>query len=729
MPKISIIVPVYNVEEYLVKCLDSLVNQTLKDIEIICINDGSTDFSPDILQCYAKKDSRIKVIDKENEGVSAARNTGLDAATGDYILFVDSDDWIDQTTCEQVYAKIVTDSSDLVVFKHISVSNSKAVEVNFLDKLETCINFKFSNAPDDFYYIITGACAKLYKNTNLRFHKNLIKGEDTNFFWEYCLKFNPKISILDKSLYYYLQRENSAMNNADYSNKCYVFEACNSLINTELFKGANQKVQIKILDRYAQSVNLEIRCFEKYLSKNYYKKLKTFCKLFEKYDKNDLQNLRFYPQVKRKIHIFLRKIMKFAQFFFRITNAGSYKKITILGITLKINRFNRRQKQKEKYYIKKIKKNQKKYLKDSYLLFDLLNQDRAECIDAYSLFQYMKSSGKKAYYVLFEDSFLYNELKEQNKLDGIIAIKNPITTNAGDFYEAVYDVILRSKAVISAFGVFTKNSQKFMANAKFFKYIFIQHGPTFLKDSVLTNKYLTPKQFDKILISSDMEYKVFKKYGWEDKKFLKCGLPRWDLLSENSQQDKEKCILVMFTWRNFDLLSFQNSMYKQNINKFLNNKNFNEYLVNNKLKLYFIPHHSLKGLCNIDFQIDNSNIEILHECNISQYIRKCSCFVTDFSSVAFDFMFQNKPVVYYIPDKGDICLDEHERKGIDSFEYKQYIMPNVFFDQNSVIEKIKYYVENDFKLEDEVKVRYDRFFYTKEDIRAKLTQQIDEICK
>lgn len=94
-PKVSIIVPVYNVEKYLAKCLDSLVNQTLKDIEIICINDGSTDNSLEILNTYAQKDSRITIIDKKNEGVSAARNTGLNISKGEYIMFVDSDDYLE----------------------------------------------------------------------------------------------------------------------------------------------------------------------------------------------------------------------------------------------------------------------------------------------------------------------------------------------------------------------------------------------------------------------------------------------------------------------------------------------------------------------------------------------------------------------------------------------------------------------------------------------------------
>lgn len=103
MIKVSIIVPVYNVERYLRKCLDSLVNQTLKDIEIICVNDGSTDSSLKILEQYAEKYSNIKIIDKVNEGQSEARNIGIECAIGEYLGFVDSDDYVDIDYFEKLY--------------------------------------------------------------------------------------------------------------------------------------------------------------------------------------------------------------------------------------------------------------------------------------------------------------------------------------------------------------------------------------------------------------------------------------------------------------------------------------------------------------------------------------------------------------------------------------------------------------------------------------------------
>lgn len=116
-PKISIIVPVYNVAPYLRQCLDSLVGQTYRDIEIICVDDGSTDESGEILDRYAADDPRIRAIHIENSGVSAARNLALDHAAGEYVIFVDGDDWIETNTCETVLAQAA--GYDLVMWPYI----------------------------------------------------------------------------------------------------------------------------------------------------------------------------------------------------------------------------------------------------------------------------------------------------------------------------------------------------------------------------------------------------------------------------------------------------------------------------------------------------------------------------------------------------------------------------------------------------------------------------------
>ena len=142
MKKLSVIIPVYNVEEYLEECLNSVCNQTLTDIEIICVNDGSTDNSGDILQDFAKQDTRIQIINQENAGLSAARNTGLKYATGEYITFLDSDDWISLDYYETLYNSAKENDADIAVGNVISWFHNAKMGFGYASK------FSFSDMKD-----------------------------------------------------------------------------------------------------------------------------------------------------------------------------------------------------------------------------------------------------------------------------------------------------------------------------------------------------------------------------------------------------------------------------------------------------------------------------------------------------------------------------------------------------------------------------------------------------
>ena len=128
MPRVSVLIPCYNVEKYLKQCLDSVVNQTLHDIEIICINDGSTDSTLDIIKSYAEHDNRIVIIDKKNEGYGKSMNRGLDAATGEYVGIVESDDWVEPDMFEKLYRIANTHSADLVKAEFVFFDNDTGIE-------------------------------------------------------------------------------------------------------------------------------------------------------------------------------------------------------------------------------------------------------------------------------------------------------------------------------------------------------------------------------------------------------------------------------------------------------------------------------------------------------------------------------------------------------------------------------------------------------------------------
>lgn len=207
MPKVSVIVPVYNVEKYIEKCLDSLVNQTLKDIEIIIVNDGSTDNSKDIIKKYQEKYSNIVYVEKKNGGLSDARNYGLNYAKGEYIAFLDSDDYVDYTIYEKMYNKAIQENSDYVECDFYWAYPDK----NKLDK-----GVRYTNKKDMFVYARVVAWNKLIKRDIIKekFPVGLYY-EDVEFFYK-LLPNIKKASFVEEPLIYYVQRESSIINKQNY---------------------------------------------------------------------------------------------------------------------------------------------------------------------------------------------------------------------------------------------------------------------------------------------------------------------------------------------------------------------------------------------------------------------------------------------------------------------------------------------------------------------------------
>jgi len=215
---ISVIVPVYNVSTYLSECIDSIIKQTYKKLEIILVDDGSTDNSASICDNYAKKDNRIKVIHKKNGGVSSTRNAGIDNANGKYICFIDSDDYILDNYIESLYNNMINDI-DLVccgysVFNENETKNYLLNKTNNEKKILKSSILSLKYALNNNFYTARSCSAKIYKldvikNNNIRFNDDIYLLEDGIFNLKY-LKYINKISIIEDALYYYRQIISSA---------------------------------------------------------------------------------------------------------------------------------------------------------------------------------------------------------------------------------------------------------------------------------------------------------------------------------------------------------------------------------------------------------------------------------------------------------------------------------------------------------------------------------------
>ncbi|MDR3301167.1 MAG: glycosyltransferase [Spirochaetaceae bacterium] len=215
-PLVSVLIPLYNCEDYLAECLDSISSQTYKNLEIILINDGSTDSSGEIARRYAQKDKRIKFFSQENKGIAETRNRTLDSATGDYIMFLDSDDYVSHDIVEKLYAGISENDCDVSVSDYENVFES-GYNPTFMATVRTALTgvepvekvlYDYCN---NMIINISALWAKMYKRElfdNLRFRKDVVIAEDMFIMTDLYLRCK-KIYLCQDKMYFYRLRSSS----------------------------------------------------------------------------------------------------------------------------------------------------------------------------------------------------------------------------------------------------------------------------------------------------------------------------------------------------------------------------------------------------------------------------------------------------------------------------------------------------------------------------------------
>lgn len=211
-PKISVIIPVYNTELYLSECLNSVTNQTLKEIEIICINDGSTDNSLKILKEYTQKDERIKIIDQNNQGLSCSRNNAFKITNGEYVVFLDSDDYIDSNSLRIIYNQMTAHNLDMLSFSGVNFdSDTRQIEDNpywsflYLPKDFDTTYFNIEQCWSFLNQMAVSSCLTAYKTSFIKTHKLYFPSGlcfEDNLFFTMAITKSDRCGIIKDKLYF-----------------------------------------------------------------------------------------------------------------------------------------------------------------------------------------------------------------------------------------------------------------------------------------------------------------------------------------------------------------------------------------------------------------------------------------------------------------------------------------------------------------------------------------------
>ena len=343
MVKVSIIVPVYNVEKYLPQCLDSVLKQTLKDIEVICVNDGSIDNSLDILNNYAAKDKRIKVINQKNQGVSAARNIGIAMAEGKYLMFLDGDDYFEPTLVQKAYKVIERNGTDVAIFGTYEVNPDEHKNVRWdMPLLQDFHVGRFDVSDlEMFMHLLHSLWDKIYrtdfiKKNKIDFPKGIKVAEDNIFVMKTYFK-HATYSFLPECLYdYRVGREGSATTN---SGACIInqINAFKRLEKDAVYKAQPSDIKRIVINQFLDGCIWLINQSSQINKKHYLADVKKFVHYLEKiYTKEEVVKMPNYAR--------LRKMFKdknsFWENIFSIKNSRDkrYKVITFLFLKLKIRR-------------------------------------------------------------------------------------------------------------------------------------------------------------------------------------------------------------------------------------------------------------------------------------------------------------------------------------------------------------------------------------------------------
>lgn len=717
MPIVSIIVPIYNVEKYLAECLDSIVNQTFKDIEVICVNDASPDNSKVILQEFASRDSRIRIITHDkNGGLGAARNTGICNATSPYIAFVDSDDYIAPTFIEVLYELITANKAQMswcgtnTVSERGALLDSYTISGGVWAVLEIMDN-------EAFYPSILPVWNKMFHRELIKDIKQLpIVSEDQPALAEYLTKCDT-IATTEKALYFYRQNNNtlskpiepkpSLWNDFFYSHQLF-FD-----ILKEKYPDKNQLKKQAILRHF--SMLWRIKSFNLLKLSNWDQQEQ----IIKKHLRDDKIGLRGYSPL---MYYFLLLIFSFKW------SRKIKKNLVQIGITLSRGKWVKRDSiwylpfdllkvmlPSMKWYAKQfLDAIELSILKSFAFIHKWLfprpiwligeRPDTAQDNGLY-FFKYLNSKQQsvKAFYIIEKGSKQYFNVKSYGK----------VVPFNGFWHKCLF---LRCNYYVSSHNHFcfpiTRFTKRRYKLASVTRNVFLQHGITYSDNSDDYGKYNS--SINTFICGAKPEYEFVKdKFGYlpSDVKFT--GFARFDGLHEFNTKRQ---ILLMPTWRK----EIWRNKLKNNDEYFLNSIYFNilQSLIKNtrligllhkyNYHLIFYPHYEIQSyLYSFMTVTDRIVLASKDKYDVSTLLKESSLLITDSSSVNFDFAYMYKPLIYYFFDRENFVRN-HLKPGY--FKHEEDGFGRIVMDEESLITQIEEYLKNDCSMEEEYRNRVTSFF-------------------
>lgn len=750
--KISIIVPVYNVEKYLRECLDALINQTYTNIEILCVDDGSTDSSGKILDEYVDKDGRIKVFHQANKGLGSARNLGLKKATSEYLMFCDPDDTYEPIMCEEMHKAITENDVDFVVCAYRPIfylGHGRSLNTNYHSTM-FCGNMFMTN----WLKCRTNGLLwkkifkmELIKNFDISFPDG-IHFVDPSFMWQY-LSVSSKVYGLNKKLYNYRYLPESSSSNifalSEEISKHYykIIEfAFTSMVKNNLLEQNKNWFLRRINDIEWLFLNLRSINFVPIFLRQLHDKILYYftidelkpynllylCKqgkyqeVINKYCKNIQPQSTSKPTKTKKpffgkttsadgkettnyffrIPLFKKKILEGVENYYifgkKLYTGLRYN--SIKNLQDKLNQIENKLKSIEIKQNTNIKANfYSQSSNDNKLIicFDSLVSPHCECAHAYALFKELQSEGIPSKYIALKLAPSYQTYLEGQK--DIIAV-----SSAAEFINNYAHIINRASKIYAGASL-GDTFDRALSSLPYLDYIYLGSGALGLKKWKI--REIIPARFNKIYAPTSISLQAIKSLNiWEDDDIIAKPLPLWSELKANNTQDKK--IFVFFSWRtSFWADKNMAKKYVQNIVNFVS-KLHSQISADTQIALAW--HHRLT-LQGVELPAKLDGVEIVASHAILDEIKSSSMLITDYSSVAFDFMAQDKPVVFYRFDANDLGLNDQDNIAcVEAMEYDD-MLGAVCYGEKSAFERILEFAKNSFALSTEQKEQNENLFF------------------